>query len=484
MTGGKPRLVKKIFLFFSAILAATLIITAITTAYISPPQPASPSDNLSVLEQGAGGIHKIRHIIIIMQENRAFDQYFGTYPGAYGIPMKNGVPTVCVPDPQTSNPCAKPYHDPDDLNYGGPHGAGAAIADINNGKMNGFIGVEEMACENSTEFDTCNTTAQGGEADVMGYHDSREIPNYWEYAREFVLQDHMFEPVSSWSQPSHLFMVSGWSANCSSSDPMSCINDRVMKVMETQPDYAWTDITYLLHRNNVSWAYYLDNGTQPDCENPEDMSCIPELQNVSVPQYWNPLPGFETVKDDNELGNIQPLENYYAAAKAGKLPSVIWIVPNGKHSEHPPALVSTGQAYTTSLINAAMESPDWNTTAIFLSWDDWGGFYDHVKPPVVDENGYGLRVPGLVISPYARKGYIDHQVLSFDAYLKFIEDDFLSGRRINPRTDQRRDNRTTVRENVAVLGDLKSDFNFNQRPRPPLILPVNPVNESLPGKKE
>jgi hypothetical protein len=89
--------------------------------------------------------------------------------------------------------------------------------------------------------------------------------------------------------------------------------------------------------------------------------------------------------------------------------------------------VHQGQAYVTSIINAAMEGPDWDSTAIFLAWDDWGGFYDNAVPPAVDQNGYGLRVPSLVISPYARRGYVDHQILSSDAYLKFIEDDFLDG---------------------------------------------------------
>ncbi|MGD1004692.1 MAG: alkaline phosphatase family protein [Methanoregulaceae archaeon] len=462
-------------------LAATLI----TTACVSAPPSAPHSYNYSVLQQETGDIHKIKHVIIIMQENRAFDEYFGTYPGADGIPMQNGVPTVCVPDPLT-NTCVRPYHDPHDLNEGGPHGSNDAKADIDSGKMDGFIRQQEQgrkqACVNSVDPE-CNT--ERGKPDVMGYHDAREIPNYWKYADVFVLQDHMFEPVSSWSLPAHLFMVSAWSAKCTSSNPMSCYNELQNPqslgmnpnkgVKEVPPIYAWTDLTYLLHQKNVSWAYYLDEGVQPDCEN-DEMFCDPKPQKVSVPQIWNPLPWFETVKGDNELGNIQPLENYYAAAKAGTLPSVIWIVPNGNHSEHPPALVSTGQAYTTSLINAAMESSNWNETAIFLTWDDWGGFYDHVTPPVVDENGYGLRVPGLVISSYAKKGYIDHQILSFDAYLKFIEDDFLSSERINPKTDKRPDLRPTVRENVAVLGDLKSDFDFSQQPRPPLKLPVYPVN--------
>jgi phospholipase C len=121
-----------------------------------------------------------------------------------------------------------------------------------------------------------------------------------------------------------------------------------------------------------------------------------------------------------------------------------------------------------------MKSPDWDSTAIFLAWDDWGGFYDHVVPPTVDVNGYGLRVPGLVISPYAKHGYVDHQTLSFDAYDKFIEDDFLDGQRIDPRSDGRPDPRPTVREDVKILGDLQHDFDFSQSPRRPTPLPVHP----------
>jgi phospholipase C len=142
--------------------------------------------------------------------------------------------------------------------------------------------------------------------------------------------------------------------------------------------------------------------------------------------------------------------------------------------------VAAGQAYVTSVINAVMRSPDWSSTAIFLSWDDWGGFYDHVVPPTVDINGYGLRVPGLVISPYARRGFIDHRTLSHDAYLKFIEDDFLGAERIDPATDGRPDARPDVREAVPALGDLSADFNFNQRPAPPFILPPHPARWSIP----
>ena len=124
-----------------------------------------------------------------------------------------------------------------------------------------------------------------------------------------------------------------------------------------------------------------------------------------------------------------------------------------------------------------MRGPQWKSTAIFVSWDDWGGFYDHVRPPEVDQNGYGLRVPGLVISPYARKGLVDHQTLSFDAYVKFIEDDFLHGQRLDPLTDGRPDSRPDVRENQAILGTLVRDFSFKQKPRPALILDPHPATD-------
>ena len=198
-------------------------------------------------------------------------------------------------------------------------------------------------------------------------------------------------------------------------------------------------------------------------------------RNSRTPGIWNVLPGFDTVKEDGELGNVQDLRKFYAAANDGTLPNVVWICPANAYSEHPPGLVSAGQAYVTGLINAIARGPDWDSTAIFLTWDDWGGFYDHVPPPTVDENGYGIRVPGIVISPYARRGYIDHQVLSHDAYVKFIEDDFLGGERIDPKTDGRPDQRPDVRENATQLGDLRTDFDFSQPPRPREVLPNGTV---------
>ena len=498
------------------------------------------------------GLQKIQHVVMVVQENRSFDSYFGTYPGADGIPAKDGKFTVCLPDPARGT-CDPPFHDSALVNGGGPHGLGSAEDDINGGRMDGFV----------RESETRGGRGCGGFAgvcssyspsDVMGYHDAREIPNYWKYAETFTLDDHMFESSASWSLPAHLYEVSLWSARCSRhGDASSCVNNdelggyqtqqiigvgaigrraarrmrrflraargqfraclppagvsdngpgpegrqlararvalvgcrrrvraqlareraRLASQVSTSYNYAWTDITYLLHKAGVSWGYFVTPGGEPDCEG-GNANCSSAPLSVGTPDIWNPLPSFTDVQQDGQLGNIQNVSRFVADAHAGTLPAVSWVVPDQPHSDHPPANLASGQAYVTNLINTIMDGPDWGSTAIFLVWDDWGGFYDHVVPPHVDENGYGIRVPSLVISPYARRGFVDHQTLSFDAIIKFIEDDFLSGQRLDPRTDGRPDPRPDIREVAPQLGDLTADFDFNQTPLPPLILPLHP----------
>ena len=200
------------------------------------------------------------------------------------------------------------------------------------------------------------------------------------------------------------------------------------------------------------------------------MSCSPIDQNSKTPGIWNPLPSFTDVKQDGQLGNIQPVDNYYQDAQNGTLPAVSWIVPSRGVSEHPGGQIKQGMAYVTSLINAVMRGPDWNSTAIFLSWDDWGGYYDHVHPPKYDGNSYGIRVPMLLISPWARIGYIDHRTLSDDSFLKFIEDLYMGGSRLDPRPN--------VREAASWTNDLLPEFNFNfSSPRPPWPQPLYPKTD-------
>ncbi len=430
------------------VAAAGLVADASVQAKPYRPLPAVPA--------GDAGIHKIKHVIVIMMENRSFDSYFGTYPGADGIP-KN----VCLPNPRRGH-CIKPFADHLDQNMNEPHGEGGSKADVDGGKMDGFV--RQAVTEQCKPKKPCHE-------DVMGYHTGSDLPNYWDYAKDYVLNDHMFESVESWSGPAHLYEMSAWSAVCSvPRDPMSCKSIFYPAVWDSahQTPYAWTDITFLLHKEHVSWGFYLDQGVKTK-KNPN-----------GVWNFWNELPGFVDVRADHQLGNIRTLRSFTNAAKAGTLPAVSWIQPDARDSEHAPAKISTGMAFTTRVINSVMRSPDWDSSAIFLAWDDWGGFYDNVVPPKADALGYGIRVPALVISPYARKGFVDHQTLSFDAYLKFIEDDFLQGARINPVTDGRPDSRPDVRENSPLLGDLARDFNFAQKPRDPLILNPCPTTTLVP----
>jgi phospholipase C len=444
----------------------------------SPAGPApSPGPELTKLEQAQ--LH-LKHLVFIVQENRSFDHYFGTFPGANGFPMRNGRPSVCVPDP-IAHACVRPYHTSEQLQEGGPHAQRHSELDVNGGRMDGFVRTvvdSPLYCADHRGALRCrNYLGPQGQPDVMSYHTAKEIPNYWRYAKTFVLQDRMFAPADSWTLPAHLFLVSAWAARCSDAhDPMSCVSNlelvdqfHTMRSHEDVPIWAWTDITYLLWEQGVEWGYYVGDDTcffDP---------CPDQGQRRTVSQQ-NPLPWFTTIRETGQMDRIQDHAKFYKAAANGTLPSVSWVMPYNGVGEHPAsgAPIWRGQAHVTHVVNALMKGPDWNETAVFLTWDDWGGFYDHVRPPRVDLNGYGIRVPGMLISPWARAGLIDSQTLSFDAYLKLIEDLFLDSERLNPATLSRPDSRPTVREKASILGDLLKEFDFGQEPLPPLILDPTP----------
>jgi phospholipase C len=374
-----------------------------------------------------------------------------------------------------------PYLDMRVRDAGGPHDAPYARLDIANGGMNGFVNsaitARTIGCGRHTLNPRCQVHTT--RPDVMGYHDASTIPNYWRLASSYVLQDRMFASNLGWSLPMHEALVSGWAAACTSpTDPLSCHTSLTGHTAPARtfngPRYPWTDITYLLRKHGVSWGYYVSPGFQPDCAN-DAMDCAFVPQNFSTPSIWNPLARFGDVVAGGQSKNIQDSKRFFRQARAGTLPDVSWVIPDYAHSDHPPASIAHGQEWVTRVVNAVMRSPDWKSSAIFLAWDEWGGFYDHVVPPVVQGQSYGIRVPGIMISPWARQGMIDHQTLSFDAYLRFIEDLFLGGARLNPATDGRPDSRPRVVEAAPQLGNLMSEFDFTGHPRPPVLVPPKPT---------
>jgi phospholipase C len=458
-----------------------------TTFLEDPPEPSPAPDPDRPIDPDLG-IFNLDHLVFIVMENRSFDHYFGTFPGADGLPRdEQGRFTTCLPDPDRPGVCQRPFHDTNTYDQGGPHGEDASAMTIDGGRMDGAVrALREIGngCMKNPDLFECRLGRPGpqGQPDVLGYHTAKEIPNYWAYAKRYTLHDRMFAPTDSWTLPAHLFLVSGWSATCPDpDDPMSCYSDQVfpggnlarrgkiwMPADGGPRPYAWGDITWLLYTHGVSWSYYVGPGTcvAPPCEGLDGIETIP---------IQNPLPGFRSVQATGQLSEIRPNTEFFRAAEDGALPSVSWVMPVVNRSDHPPQDIRPGMAWVTQIVNAVMRGPDWERSAIFLTWDDWGGFYDHVKPPVVDENGWGLRVPSLVISPWAKGGWIDHATYSYDAYLKLIEDRFLGGDRLDPRTDGWPDSRPTVREDVGILGDLADDFDFSQDPIPPLILDPWPL---------
>ena len=370
------------------------------------------------------GIMKIRHVIWISQENRSFDSYFGTYPGADGFPAG-----TCLPVRPGSKQCIKPFHQklqslPCDMSHEWP----VAHAAYDNGRMDGFVWAE-------------------GTANTIGYYNQKDIPNYWAYAKHFTLADHFFSSLMGPSFPNHVYMVAAQSGGL-------VVNVFSLKKLEAALDnpegFTFDSIVTRLASANISWKYYIDtNGIK----NPERKKEQPKRFGL-----WNPLPGFKNIRDNPKLmAHLVGESQFYKDLKDGGLPSVSYLIPTYLDSEHPVATPQRGMWYVTHLINAVMRSRYWKNSVIFVTWDDYGGFYDHVAPPQLDAFGLGPRVPALVISPYARPDYIDRSQYEFSSILKFIE------LRWHLQHLTARDDRANP---------MLAAFDFNQAPLPPYVIPI------------
>ena len=423
----------------------------------------------------AAGVGKIQHFIYIVQENRTFDNYFGTYPGANGIPKG-----VKLPYRPGGPPEVAPFHLhdtalPHDLN----HSWQAAHTAYDNGKMDGFLWAEwpqalqyywgnkpvpapdpnlvhpkpltpqQEALMRLRGRGGRSLAERGGQLqagasaggppqgpppawvlNTMSYYDWHEIPNYWEYARRFTLSDEFFSSLMGPSEPNHLYTIAAQSGGL--------VNNPTPGLANEPGVYSYPTMAELLQNSQISWRYY-DQKT-----NPHEHS------------LWNPLPGFVAFQQNPQLmEHLVPLGDFYNDIRNQRLPAVSWIVPTMEDSEHPPADAAQGMWHITHLINAVMRSPYWKDSVIILVWDDFGGFYDHVPPPDVDRYGFGPRVPAMIISPYSRAGSVCHTRFDFTSPLKLIEVRY----GLKPLTDRDRD-----------ANDMVGCFDFQQTPLAPDII--------------
>ena len=335
---------------------AALAPKGVDTRPLRSPPELQPAADRSRPFDPADGIMNLDHLVFIVLENRSFDHYFGTFPGADGIPMDaNDRPKVCLPDPEQGG-CHRPYHDSNFIDQGGPHGEVGSEISINGGAMDGFVEARRVignGCDKHPDEKPCPQAVDGpqGQPDVMGYHTAKELPIYWEYAKTFTLHDRMFAPTDSWTLPAHLFLISAWSATCNDlDDPMSCSSDQKFpggiyadepskiwapKMGEPRP-YVWAPITWLLYKAGVSWGYYVGEGTcvAPPCEH---------LEGILSAPVQNPLPGFTAAAATGQLDNIQA-EHGVHPRRAQRRPAERLVVHARAGQGRAPARLDRGRA--------------------------------------------------------------------------------------------------------------------------------------------
>jgi phospholipase C len=369
---------------------------------------------------GAVTTTPIKHFITLMQENHSFDNYFGTYPGANGLP-----PGLCMPrDPgDPSRGCVKPFHLGNRPVYDLSHSAETHREQFRNGRMDGFIkSLEDKSPEPES---------------TMAYYDGRDLPFYWSIADNYVLYDRFFTSAAGGSVWNHMYWAGATPGNPSS---------------DSVPPEGFGNIPLIFDRleeKNISWKFYVQN------YDPRITFRTPGVGDRGSQIVWVPPLDFARYIDDPDLfAKIVDLDEYYKDLEEGTLPAVSFIAPSGA-SEHPPGSIQAGERFVKGVINALMQSSHWKSSAFMWTYDDWGGWYDHVPPPRVDAYGYGFRAPALLVSPYARRGHIDSTTLDFTSMLKFIEDNW----GLEPLSTR-----------DARANSIASGFDFTQEPRSAQLL--------------
>ena len=373
----------------------------------------------------------IQHIVFLVKENRTFDNYFGTYPGANGARFATDSTGKLVPL----------EHEQDVLAGDIDHSSAGARLAYNHGKMNGFDRLTFSAPQTSQGPYSNHSLTQFYQSD---------IPNYWAYAHNFVLGDHMFSSLMGPSFPNHLYTVAAQSGgaidNPASNGPAwGCdMADEQVPIQASDGStslgnacFNFTTLADELDAKGYSWRYYAP----------------PSGSDVGY--IWSSFDAIKHIRYGQDWKYVVPTEQFLSDAAKGLLPTVSWIATPFNVSEHPLASVCGGENWTVQILNTLMQGPDWSSTAVFLTWDDFGGFYDHVPPQQIDSYGLGFRVPLLVISPYAKKHSIDHTPYEFSSMLRFAEDTL---------------GLPTLTNRDQGANPMMGAFDFTQSPRSPLVL--------------
>jgi phospholipase C len=384
-------------------------------------------------------ITPIKHVVFVIKENRTFDNMFGLFPGANGVSV--GV------DEGEMRPLTRALDRiPEDIK----HCYECALAAWNGGEMDGFATISDAA-----------------ERSAYTQYLPEDLPNYWHWAEEFVLFDNFFASAHGPSFPNHLYTIAAQSGGTHDGPVQrnellrerhrstglfkswgcDALDTAYVNVVDSEgvekrvpPCFDFLTEGDLLTDAGIPWAYY----------------AATQYQNGYI---WSAYDAVRHIREDEEYWaeHIFPVDDFARQARAGLLPPVTWVTPRFEVSEHPEYSFCHGENWTTKVVNAVMKSPHWDDTAIFITWDDYGGFYDHVPPPQVDDFGFGIRVPLLVISPYAKQGFVTHELGEFSSVLRFIEDNWALSQ-------------LTHRDREAT--PLISAFDFEQEPRPPDPLPL------------
>ncbi len=368
----------------------------------------------------------IQHAIFFMQEGHSFDNLFGVYPGADGIPSG----TCVLVDPSVvGSGCAAPLWVGDRVVPQFDQSSNAFGTQYDGGKMDGFIAAQAGA---------------GADARLaVGYYDDREVPFAWNVADEFVLMDRYFSSAKGGSAANHMFWIAA--AKGSPTD--------------TLPAAGYGDIPTIFDRlqaASISWKFYVQN-YDPSITFRNRQGLIDRGTQVERV----PLLAFARFVDDPaRFSHIVDLSQYYADLEAGTLPAVAFIVPAGGGA-HTPSSVRTEQLLAGSLIGGLARSSVWSSSLLLWTFDDSGGWFDHVAPPQVDADGLGFRVPAVLVSPYARKGYVDKTQLDHATAVRFITDNW----GLEPLATR-----------SPAPGSLMSGLDFANPGRPPIF-----VGSTRPG---